>query len=276
MCIIVVKTKGQKLPKKETLKNCYINNDDGCGYMFTDGELVQIKKGLYTFDDFYKQLKDDYKKYDLKNKNIVMHFRIGTSGGLTASKCHPFAITNNVKTLNKTELTTDVGVVHNGILSNYCYNKDLSDTQNFIKDFLYYIKQIDGEFYKHKKIDGFINKQLNTSKLAILDKNDYLKTYGDFINDGGCLYSNTSYKAITYKYNYNNYDYLKDYYNYYDDNYDDYFKYYYDYEDALYEQYENGDIDDVEFDFKLNDYDNFCEWLQDFKKTGGDAYSFTR
>ena len=163
-------------------------------------------------------------------------------------------------------------------MSNYCYNKDLSDTQNFIKDFIYYIKQIDSEFYKHKKIDELINKQLSTSKLAILDKNDYLKTYGDYIEANGCLFSNTSYKAVAYNYNYNynNYDYLKDYYNYYNNDYSDYFKYYYDYEDALIEKYDKGEIDDKDYDFMLNDYDNFCDWLQEFKKTGGDAYSSTR
>ena len=165
------------------------------------------------------------------------------------------------------------GLVHNGVLSNYCYNKDLSDTQNFIKDFIYYIKQIDGEFYKHKKIDDLINKQLSTSKLAILDKNDYLKTYGDYIEANGCLFSNTSYKAITYKYN--NFDYLN-YYDKYYDTYDNYYKYYYDYEDALIEKYDKGEIDDNDFDFMLNDYDYFCNWLDDFKKTGGGAYSSTR
>ena len=108
MCIIVIKKKGAKLPKKETLKNCYVNNDDGCGYMFATGEAVQIKKGLMDFETFYKELKNDYKKFNLKNKNVVLHFRIGTSGGLTAAKCHPFAISNNEKILNKTELQTDV------------------------------------------------------------------------------------------------------------------------------------------------------------------------
>ena len=49
MCIIVVKKKGQKLPKKETGKNCYINNDDGRGYMFTVGEKKKKKKGLDRF-----------------------------------------------------------------------------------------------------------------------------------------------------------------------------------------------------------------------------------
>lgn len=275
MCIIVIKKKGQKLPKKEILKNCYINNDDGCGYMFAEADEVNIKKGFFDFELFYKNLKNDYKKHNLKNKNLVMHFRIGTSGGLTASKCHPFPISNIEADLNKQNINCDIGVVHNGILTNYTYNKNkTSDTQNFIKDFLYYLYKIDNNFYKNKMCNILIDNQLDYNKLAILDKNDILTTYGDFIEDEGLLFSNTSYKTAKY-YNYNydynyDYNYLKNY------DYDDYYKYYYDYEDFLYSQYENGDITEKDFDFLLNDYDNFCDFIEDFKKAGGEGYSFTR
>ena len=101
MCIIVYKPVNENIPKRDRLKTCFNNNDDGAGYMFADHNNVIIKKGFKTFDDFYKQLKDDVKKYDLKSKALILHFRIATSGGLDANKTHPFILTNKSKLINK-------------------------------------------------------------------------------------------------------------------------------------------------------------------------------
>lgn len=209
MCIIVYKPINEKIPTRDRLKTCFNNNDDGAGYMFADHNNVIIKKGFKTFDDFYKQLKSDVKKYDLKNKALILHFRIGTSGGLDANKTHPFILTNKSKLINKFNgdaITCNVGVVHNGVLNDYVYG-GLSDTQNFIKDFLYDV------YYSNLK-DNIKNKiiksELNTSKLIILNANGSVNKYGDFIKDAdGVYYSNASYKD-RYYYTSKNYCYYDD------------------------------------------------------------------
>lgn len=209
MCIIVYKPINEKIPTRDRLKTCFNNNDDGAGYMFADHNNVIIKKGFKTFDDFYKQLKSDVKKYDLKNKALILHFRIGTSGGLDANKTHPFILTNKSKLINKFNgdaITCNAAVVHNGVLNDYVYG-GLSDTQNFIKDFLYDV------YYSNLK-DNIKNKiiksELNTSKLIILNANGSVNKYGDFIKDAdGVYYSNASYKD-RYYYTSKNYCYYDD------------------------------------------------------------------
>ena len=291
MCIIIAKLRGKELPKKAILQTCWNNNDDGAGFMIAHDGSVEIVKGFLKFDDFYKALKKYDKKYKLKNKNIVIHFRIGTSGGLTSSKTHPFAISKNINDLNATNIKTNVGVAHNGILSNFTYNSKLSDTQNFVKDFIYYVYKMDEDFIHNKNADELILNQLNTSnKLAILTKNDELKLYNDFIEEDGVYYSNNTYKEDRYKinnynFNYNyNYKYLDDF----DDDpiynnildykkdfdlYDD--ALYYEYEDAIYDDFIKGNITEDEMEAKLNDWDayvNFCDKLvKEYDGEGGEG-----
>lgn len=44
MCIIAVKEKGYKL-NEEYVKNCFLHNSDGAGFMFVDNNKVHIEKG---------------------------------------------------------------------------------------------------------------------------------------------------------------------------------------------------------------------------------------
>ena len=111
MCIITIKPKNKKLQDKDILQTCFTRNPDGSGYMFVHDNIVEIKKGYMTFESFYKDLIEDYNKYDLKNKNLVMHFRIGTSGQSKLGCTHPFAITNDYDVLNMTNVKTKLPCV---------------------------------------------------------------------------------------------------------------------------------------------------------------------
>ena len=203
MCIIAYKPKGQALPSKETLQMCWNNNEDGAGYMFANDGRVWISKGFATFDKFYNKLTYDYKRYNLKSKNLVLHFRIGTSGGITPAKTHPFPLTDNVKQLNATRTSCKYGVAHNGILSDYVYaDGKTSDTQNFIKDFLAPILKLSSGNLANALTTRIIDKELAGDKLIILNKNDTIYKYGDWQhNDAdGCYYSNATYKTERYNY----------------------------------------------------------------------------
>ena len=199
MCIIVSKEKNYKIPSKKILKNCFTSNPDGAGFMYTYNNKVIIEKGFLTFDEFYERLMEVDKILNLYKKSLVMHFRIGTSGGYTAGACHPFPITDNVKEISNINIACKLGMVHNGIISNYVYGK-LSDTQNFVKDFVYPLSKINCNFLNNKKAIELLHRQCAATKLCFLDKNDKITYVGDFITDKGIKYSNTTYKDYTYSY----------------------------------------------------------------------------
>lgn len=225
MCIIIAKKAGLVLPKKEILQNCFTNNPDGAGFMFTHKDKTIIKKGYTDFKTFYHDLIKYNFRYNLKYKNVVLHFRIATHGGVTPAKTHPFLLTDDVDVLNSIDVKAAApGVAHNGVLYNYTNNKQLSDSQNFIKDFLFKIYSIDKKFYNNNNFNDIILQVIGAAnKLAIIDGHE-LHTYGHFIEDGGVLYSNDSYKVkktytpVYYKKynNYNTYSIYNDY-NYYMD-----------------------------------------------------------
>lgn len=200
MCIIVAKKSGVNIPKKAILKNCFTNNPDGAGFMYSLHNKTIIKKGYTDFETFYNDLMQAQKIHNLYNKNVVLHFRIATSGGKTPAKTHPFILTNNEAALNSIDIQANApGIAHNGVLSQFTYNKLLSDTQNYIKDFLYNIYKVNKHFYNNKYINAIINQSLNTSKLAIID-GAKLITYGKFTEEDGILYSNDTYKQKYYTY----------------------------------------------------------------------------
>ena len=78
MCIIVVKPIGLDLPNEETLWNCFFNNPDGIGFMFSENHMVFGVKGSFDFDEFWKNVIEI--DIDWVNIPAVFHFRIATSG----------------------------------------------------------------------------------------------------------------------------------------------------------------------------------------------------
>ena len=219
MCIIVVKEKDKKLPKLEYLENCFENNPDGMGFMYTNKGKVIIDKGYMTYKTFVKRYQKLCRKFNnFDNKALIMHFRIGTAGANSPQNTHPYPITDNKKLLHKTYLKTDLGVAHNGIISQYNPPKDIkdiNDTQNFIMNYLYPVYSNWHDFYKNYRFREGL-EDITNSKLAFLDKNDTIKLVGDYEQDeNGIKYSNGNYKPFIYSYSYSGcYDkYYSDYYN---------------------------------------------------------------
>ena len=198
MCIIAIKPKNKNLQEKSILQRCFNVNRDGSGYMYVnDKNEVVIKKGYMDFETYYKDLVEDYNKYNLKNKNLVMHFRIGTSGQSKLGCTHPFAITDDYDLLNATRVKTNIGVCHNGIVS--MFNSRLakySDTQIYIASVLTPIYKLNRNAFSYTDVKKLV-KDTTNSKWAFLDKFDNLNIVGDFEEDNGYLYSNSTYKAYT-------------------------------------------------------------------------------
>ena len=238
MCIIMVKPKGVKLPEKSVFKQCFENNSDGCGFMYVDKGKVIINKGYMGYKNMYKNIKRLIEQQG--DRNIVVHFRIGTSGKNDQRTTHPYPVTSDTSLLQKLTLETDLGIVHNGVISGYkdMTRPDLNDTQVFIRDHISILKDLNDEFYKNDRVLDMLEDMTN-SKLCFLNKDDELYYVGMFTTDNGVLYSNTTYKHS--RVYYGNYNYKYDYGKY------DYGKYDYDYNNIKYDEWkyeekENTDL----------------------------------
>lgn len=213
MCIIIAKDKIGRLPKEEELKNAFDYNDDGAGFMYVDNGKVIIDKGYMTYESFIKRYKSLLKKYnDFKNKSLVIHCRIGTSGKNTKGNTHPYPITNKVKLLKTRHLSREnIGIAHNGIIKGYGTATGLNDTQEYISKYLYPLYSHYKDFYKNE--DMLYQIEMATgSKFAILDNTDTIYYVGDFIDDNGLNFSNTTYKSYQHLSYYSN-DWYYDMYN---------------------------------------------------------------
>ena len=209
MCIIIAKKKNNRLPSEDELKQSFLYNQDGAGFMYTDNGKVIIDKGYMNYKSFIKHFNKLCKKYDnFKNKSLVIHCRIGTGGTNTEKNTHPYPIIKDYNILHKRYFTCSLGMAHNGIINDYkpTDKSDTNDTQKFIYDYLSELKNNYKNFYKSEEQLKAL-EIITNSKLAFLDDKDNIYLTNNFINDNNLYFSNTSYKSYnTYKY-YNNYDY---------------------------------------------------------------------
>ena len=216
MCVICVKPTDTLFPSKETLQNCFFNNDDGAGFMYTFQNKVHIHKGLMTFESFWNCLEQARQKTGDKVP-YIMHFRISTQGH--HKECtHPFPLSSKMTNLKKLKGTCSIGVAHNGVLKLTSDGaKDYSDTMKFITDYLYCIVDGDKQWYKNNNKLKLVERLTENNRLAILDAKGHIIIIGKgWIKDkDGCMYSNNSYsykKQVTVSYSYspwyqNDYDY---------------------------------------------------------------------
>ena len=203
MCVIIAKNKRDRLPTTEEMKQCFDYNSDGAGFMYTDNGKVIIDKGYMTWKSFIKHYEKLVTTYDnFKDKCLVIHFRIGTGGGNNIHNTHGYPLTNSIDEMQKTHNTCNVGLMHNGIISDYAPKENYyNDTQEFIKSFVFNLQKFDKEFYKRKYFRDMI-KDNSGSKWAILDKDDNLYTIGTFSKENGLAFSNLNHKWTSYHNNY--------------------------------------------------------------------------
>lgn len=209
MCIIAIKKKGVELPDDSIFRNCFFNNSDGAGFMYNKGGKVIIKKGYMRYADFKTALSDALKDIeDVVNTGMVFHFRISTQGGTNPQNCHPFPISNRDIDLQSTYFETEMGIAHNGVIdltTTHSYSgwdnktkkwisrdSHLSDTQLFIRDYLYGIYKLNREFYRSKEGMKMIEKLIG-SKMCFLTPDGEIRTIGAFNEKDGMLYSNYTY-----------------------------------------------------------------------------------
>lgn len=177
VCIAVMKSANKKI-NKTTLRRCYTANPDGAGFMFAEDNELHVKKGYFTFDEFYKE----YKPHE--NKQVLIHFRIKTHGPVDKTNCHPFLVNKSL------------GFIHNGIISGYGNDKQ-SDTIDFNNAIL---KKLVAKHGNNSLFDdpmtALIENIIGYSKLVFLDRhgNYHIMNEEKGSWHDGVWYSNNSWK----------------------------------------------------------------------------------
>lgn len=176
MCIAILNTKkGGRLPKNQ-IQNSWDNNDMGAGLLWSKDNKLNVFK-TYEYDEYlekYNEIRDDK-----SIGNIVLHFRIATSGYNGEHNLHPFLVSN------------DLGFVHNGVIKGLG-NKSFSDTYQF-NDML---KKFGHNFVGCDMTKYFISEYIGYSKLIFLDSKDRYTIINEDLGkwNSGNWYSNDSYK----------------------------------------------------------------------------------
>lgn len=201
MCVIAVKPANVAMMDDKIIENMWYNNDDGAGFMYPGHGGVKIHKGYMTLKSFKKALKSLNKEIDTTATPIVLHFRIGTSGGNIAGNTHPFPVSENLAALQKTQLTTPLAVAHNGIIDIRPRKKNISDTMEYILSQLAPLYQLKKDFYRHEAGKQLIYNAIQ-SKMAFMDAAGRISLIGKFEKADGVIYSNSSYRAFYTAYNY--------------------------------------------------------------------------
>lgn len=192
MCIAIYKPSSAVI-SDETLRNCFENNDDGCGFAYinTDNRGIKrivVKKTL-DFDVFMRQ----YKRATsiAPDSPFLIHFRIKTHGKITKDNCHPFYIDDNHV------------FIHNGIIQGMGYNELKSDTMLFNEN---YLQLLPDGWMNNEGIIKLISNVISTSKIVVMNIDGEVQICnhkaGKVVD--GVWYSNESYKKRTFT-TYNNY-----------------------------------------------------------------------
>ena len=195
MCIICVSPKRVRQPNVTTIRRMFRNNPDGAGYMVARDGKVTISKGFMDVDEYIEAIRAEH--FTAKDP-VVYHFRISTQAGVNPQMTHPFPLSNRIEHMKVLDVECSCGVAHNGIirLTTDRNNREYSDTALFIANYLSLIIREPGDL-KDERVLTLIHR-LAGSKLAIMDGDGYIATIGEYINQKGLLFSNTSFETDTY------------------------------------------------------------------------------
>lgn len=188
MCILIAKAAAVRKMTAEEIKNSAQANPDGFGmaYVVGDGKIHVHK--TFNVDEIIK-LNDELPEW----ASIIYHFRIATHGSVNLANCHPF-------------LDEERGVVfgHNGILHIKNFG-DMTDSETAFRYLLAPNIQ-EQNIMQNAELDIAVDAIIDSSKFAIMNTKGEVKTYGQFIDEDGLLFSNTTYKSYVSKFGYGGYN----------------------------------------------------------------------
>lgn len=177
MCIICIKKKGIKFPTSAQVKNMCDRNGDGFSLVL---QSKKNKPSIYKtmnkkkFISFYNKIVNDYNAADTA---MFIHARIKTHGTQRIENCHGWKENGLI-------------FAHNGILS-ITNREDLTDSETFFRDIFSPAYKIGGWSLAKRTIDAIIG----TSKFVFMDDFGQIFEFGQYIEDDGLLFSNSTYKS---------------------------------------------------------------------------------
>ena len=122
------------------------------------------------------------------NINVTEFFRIATQSH-RIEMSQPFPVTRDLNDLEALDTTTDIGLAHNGILSQTSNgDKDLSDTAIYIRRYIAG-KKITDDFVENLAEDTV------GSRLAILNKDGEFRLTGSWSYENGLYFSNNNWRC---------------------------------------------------------------------------------
>ena len=197
MCVIAYSPKGVDIPAREYRRNMFWNNDDGAGFAYIYNGLVHWQKGFMTFEAIENAIEKLSKTIDLKETDIVFHYRIGTHGANCPELTHPFKVCQDYKEMSKLQGDGRVPVIfHNGIINSVNVPDKVSDTMAWVKSRVGRLYAYDRKCLYNPVIQDMLIEDVcygYNSKLAIVTPQKVI-TLGNFIEDAaGNKYSNSSY-----------------------------------------------------------------------------------
>ena len=192
MCVIACCVKRQ-LTKKE-FENCFASNDDGVGISWSEKGINKYVKGLMDVEEAW----DEYRSLNIRKKHVV-HFRLASAGGVCEELTHPFAC----------DIHDDNHLVYAGESPLLSHNGTVSGWRDLMLQFLLSRKdiktsgRISDTRFTSMLVDeiGTAALELVGGKWALFDKNKIF-VWGDFEEDNGILFSNSSFKTTTKFYHY--------------------------------------------------------------------------
>ncbi len=187
MCVIVYKPAGTTITRR-MLKACYETNDDGAGMAFAVNNRLYVSRGYFGFRRLYRYFRKIERTYP--EANILLHFRLATSGGVSADKCHPFYVNENL------------AFAHNGVFPKMGSDVE-SDTQEFNRTILQCLPE---NFLKNEEIKNELERWCKEtgSKLAFMDNKGEVTLLNE---DGGVWEDGIWFSNMIWKWtNYDNYD----------------------------------------------------------------------
>jgi len=170
MCVIIHKPKNKTISKK-VLLSAWESNSDGAGISVNINNTIQVIKGLMTFKAFFEVYQE------LKDLELIIHFRYATHGAKIPEFTHPFKI--QATHCPEPIFTTDKVLHHNGVLNEFG-SKDLSDTVDYINKIL---SKIPCDNVKARMLSK------ESSKFVIHSTNQIIKI-GKFDEHKGSYFSN--------------------------------------------------------------------------------------
>lgn len=189
MCVILTCEPNCR-PTSETLETCWLHNPDGAGLAWSDGYTVHASKGYMTFTDLTEML-----RAVPADAPLLLHFRIGTSGGYDARVTHPYPLTDDLRALHALDYDAPIVVAHNGVLPLATDEKrGISDTITFVRSYLQGIKRC-SDLRR-----GTLLRASRGSRLAFLDASGAFCRIGagwEGAGDGICA-SNGSWRPRAY------------------------------------------------------------------------------